>query len=65
MYSIPQAEHQDFILHNIQPTIVNHDISLFLEYNLGIIGQKWSLGAEWPGEEDLRKLVPYANGLFI
>ncbi|KAH7410673.1 vegetative incompatibility protein HET-E-1 [Cadophora sp. MPI-SDFR-AT-0126] len=65
MYSIPQAGHQDFVLHNIQPTIVNHDISLFLEYNLGIIGQKWGLGAEWPGEEDLRKLVLYANGLFI
>jgi hypothetical protein len=63
--AIPQAEHQDFILHNITPKIVNHDISLFLECNLGIIGQEWTLGADWPGEEVLRQLVLYACGLFI
>jgi hypothetical protein len=62
---IPQAEHQDFILHNVPPTIVNHDISLFLEYNLGIIRQEWTLGADWPGEVALRQLVLYACGLFI
>jgi hypothetical protein len=42
--AIPQAEHQDFVLHNIQPMVVNHDLSLFLEYHLGIIGQEWTLG---------------------
>ena len=63
--AIPKAEHQDFALHSIQPTIVNHDISLFLEYNLGIIGQEWTLGANWPGEEVLTYLVLYACGLFI
>ncbi|KAK5634087.1 hypothetical protein RRF57_009801 [Xylaria bambusicola] len=63
--AIPQAEHQDFVLHNIQQTIVNHDISLFLEYNLGTIGQDYSLGANWPGEVVLRQLVLYACGLFI
>jgi archaellum biogenesis ATPase FlaH len=41
---IPQADHQDFILQNIPPAIVNHDIFLFLEYNLRIIGQESSLG---------------------
>jgi hypothetical protein len=63
--AIPQAEHQDFVLHSIQPTIVNHDISLFLEYNLAKVGQEWTLGANWPGEEVLRQLVLYACGLFI
>jgi hypothetical protein len=63
--AIPQAEHQDFVLHNIQPMIVNHDISLFLEYHLGIIGQEWTLGPKWPGEEVLRQLVVHASGLFI
>lgn len=63
--AIPQAEHQDFVLHSIQPTIVNHDISLFLEHNLGIIRQEWTLGAGWPGEQVLRQLVTYASGLFI
>ncbi|KAL5314315.1 hypothetical protein ACEPPN_018741 [Leptodophora sp. 'Broadleaf-Isolate-01'] len=65
MYRIPQAEHQDFILHNVPPTIVNHDISLFLEYTLGIIGQEWSLGDGWPGKDVLRQLVQCASGLFI
>jgi hypothetical protein len=63
--AIPQAEHQDVVLHNIQPTIVNHDISLFLEYHLGMIGQEWTLGPKWPGEEVLRQLVVHASGLFI
>ncbi|KAG4428261.1 hypothetical protein IFR05_016257 [Cadophora sp. M221] len=57
IHRIPQAVHQDFILHNVLPTIVNHDISLFLEYNLGIIAREWDLGADWPGEVVLRKLV--------
>lgn len=63
--AIPQAQHQDFVLHNIQPSIVNHDISVFLKYNLGRIGQEWSLGADWPGEKVLRELVLYASALFI
>jgi hypothetical protein len=65
IYHIPQAEHQDFMLHNVPPTIVNHDIRLFLEYNLGTIRQEWSLGADWPGEVVLRQLILYACGLFI
>jgi hypothetical protein len=65
MYRIPQAEHQDFVLQNIPPVIVNHDISLFLEYNLGIIGQEWTLGAGWPSEQAIRQLVLNASGLFI
>ncbi|KAL5313288.1 hypothetical protein ACEPPN_019021 [Leptodophora sp. 'Broadleaf-Isolate-01'] len=63
--SIPQAEHQDFVLHNIQPMIINHDIFLFLEHHLGIIGQELNIGAGWPGGEVLRQLVEYASGLFI
>jgi hypothetical protein len=65
IHYIPQAEHQDFILHNVPLTIVNHDISLYLEYSMGIIRQEWSLGADWPGEVVLRQLVLYACGLFI
>jgi hypothetical protein len=65
MHDIPQAEHQDLVLHKVPLTIVNHDISLFLEYNLGIIRQEWALGADWPGEVVLRQLVQYACGLFI
>jgi hypothetical protein len=62
---MPDAEHQDFVLHNVPPTIINHDISVFLEYNLGTIRQEWSLGANWPGEVVLRQLVYKSSGLFI
>ncbi|KAH8593119.1 vegetative incompatibility protein HET-E-1 [Bisporella sp. PMI_857] len=62
---IPQTEHKDFVLQNIPPAIINHDISLFLEYSLGIIGQEWTLGAGWPGEQTLKQLVLNAGGLFI
>jgi hypothetical protein len=64
MQHIPQTEHQDFALYNVPPRILNHDISLFLEYNLGIIRQEWTLGADWPGKMILRQLV-LRRGLFI
>ncbi|KFX85879.1 hypothetical protein V490_09350 [Pseudogymnoascus sp. VKM F-3557] len=65
IHHIPQADHQDFILQNIPPAIINHDISLFLKYSLGTIREEWSLGADWPGEVVLRQLVLRACGLFI
>ncbi|OBT39270.1 hypothetical protein VE00_10180 [Pseudogymnoascus sp. WSF 3629] len=65
IHRIPQADHQDFILQNIPPAIINHDVSLFLKHNLGTISQECSLGADWPGEEIIRQLVLHACGLFI
>ncbi|KFY30946.1 hypothetical protein V493_01528 [Pseudogymnoascus sp. VKM F-4281 (FW-2241)] len=65
IHHIPQAEQQNLILQNIPPEIINHDISLFLEFNLGTIRQEWSLGADWPGEAVLKQLALYACGLFI
>jgi hypothetical protein len=64
-YRIPEAEHQDFVLHNISPSIVDQDIFIFLEYSLRLIGQERSLDAGWPGEEVIRCLVQNASGLFI
>ncbi|PVH67895.1 HET-domain-containing protein, partial [Cadophora sp. DSE1049] len=63
--AIPQADHQDFVLHDIQPAIINHDISLSLEHHLGKIGQEWTLGSEWLGDKVLGQLVIHASGLFI
>jgi hypothetical protein len=62
---VPDAEYQDFVLHNISPSIVDHDISIFLEYNLRLISQEHSLDAGWPGVEVTRRLVHNASGLFI
>jgi hypothetical protein len=62
---IPNAEHRDFILHDIEAAIVDHDIFIFLDHEIGSIGQEWSLGAGWPGKQVLRRLVLIASGLFI
>jgi hypothetical protein len=62
---IPDSEHRDFILHDIEASIVDHDISIFLDHEMGSIGRERSLGASWPGEQALRQLVLNANGLFI
>jgi hypothetical protein len=62
---IPDAERQGFVLHSISPAIVDHDIALFLEYNLGLIGQDDEQEPGWPGSEAIRRLVDTASGLFI
>jgi hypothetical protein len=64
-YQIPDTERQDFVLNNILPSIIDHDISIFLEYNLRLISRERSLDATWPGEEVVRHLVQIASGLFI
>ena len=62
---IPDSEHEDFVLHNISPSIIDHDIYVFLEYNLRLIGQEYALDAGWPDECVIRRLVQNASGLFI
>jgi hypothetical protein len=62
---MPDAEHQDFILHNISPSIVDHDIQIFLRHELERIASEHCLGAGWPGEQSIEQLIHSANGLFI
>jgi hypothetical protein len=64
-YYIPEAEHQDFVLHNISPSVIEHDIYIFLKYNLGIIRRECTLSSDWPGEQIIKRLVQSAGGLFI
>lgn len=62
---IPETEHYDFILHDIETAIVEHDISIFLEYEMRSTRLEWNLEADWPGEQALQRLVRNAGGLFI
>ncbi|KAK0891803.1 hypothetical protein LTR57_024650 [Friedmanniomyces endolithicus] len=39
---VQRAEHEDFVLHDIEPAIIEHDISMFLRHQLGLIGQSVS-----------------------
>ena len=64
-YHIPKAEHEHYVLHNISPSIVDHDIMIFLEYNMRLIRQERALDASWPGEHIIKRLVENASGLFI
>jgi hypothetical protein len=59
------ADLRDFVLHNISPSIVDQDISIFFAYNLKLIGREYSLDACWPGEETIRYMIQIAGGLFI
>jgi len=54
---IPRAEHQDFVLHNISPVTVNHDIRIFLEHNLNLLGKELSFAEVWPSVEIIDRLV--------
>jgi hypothetical protein len=62
---IADLEHKDVVLHNISPSIVDHDISVFLEDNFQSIGQECCLRAGWPGAKTIMQLVQSASGLFI
>jgi hypothetical protein len=62
---VPDGEHQDFVLHNISPSIVDQDIRTFLEHTFKLIARERSLVSGWPGEDNIRRLVQSASGLFI
>jgi hypothetical protein len=62
---ISEDKQHDIVLHNISTSVVNHDISVFLTYNLQLIGRENSLHNDWPGVDVVTHLVQRANGLFI
>ncbi|KAH8707489.1 hypothetical protein GQ44DRAFT_831007 [Phaeosphaeriaceae sp. PMI808] len=62
---VPDSEHQDFVLHNISPSIVDHDISVFFEHNFRLIRKEQDLDTGWPGKEITGRLIETAGGLFI
>jgi hypothetical protein len=57
--------HKDFVLHNTDQSIVQHDISIFLKHELKIIKRKRGLSAEWPDKQVVDLLVQRAGSLFI
>lgn len=60
-YNIPEGSHQDCILHNISPSIVDHDISIFYRHELQTTWKKCDL----PEQQTVELLVKKAGGLFI
>ncbi|KAF8534301.1 WD40-repeat-containing domain protein [Trichophaea hybrida] len=64
-HTIPEATHQDFVLHNISQSIIRHDISTFLHHELENIRSENRLNQGWPGKENVELLCDRARGLFI
>ena len=62
---VRREEHRDFVLHDIERTVVEHDISVFLRHQLGIIREKCRLEASWPKAGAIKLLVQNSGGLFI
>jgi len=63
--TMPGAAHQDFVLHNISPSIIQHDISIFLQYKLENTRRENHFPQGWPGEDCIKSLCQRASGLFI
>ena len=62
---IPEAAHQDFVLHNISPSVVLNDILVFLSHNLESIREEYKIHRGWPDEQSIKILAEGASGLFI
>jgi hypothetical protein len=62
---VPDAERRDFLLHKVPSPIIDHDIRLFLEYRLSLIGKEDDQEPGWPDAEVVQSLVRSASGLFI
>ncbi|UKZ94148.1 uncharacterized protein TrAFT101_009032 [Trichoderma asperellum] len=66
-------EHKNLILHEIPQIIIKQDISLFLEYKIAEIREKFNASVSkdrqlplgWPGESSFQSLVNMAVPLFI
>ena len=57
--------HQNFVLHEIDPSIVKEDITIFLETKLALVQKEHRLSSPWPDKTTIDLLVERAGGLFI
>ena len=53
-----------FVLHDVDPPLINSDIRLFLKHELSELAQRRQLG-RWPSEEHIDLLRSRADGLFV
>ena len=61
---IPDIMHQDLILQDIPRSIVEHDITIFLQHKFRQIGLEQDL-SDWPDETKIQLLVKASDCLFI
>ncbi|KAL2199446.1 hypothetical protein P885DRAFT_75862 [Corynascus similis CBS 632.67] len=57
--------HQDFILHDIEQSIVDQDLAIYYKHQLGRIAQTSCLDATFLSDDSIQTLVQRSCGLFI
>lgn len=58
-------QYKDLVLHEIARKVIEHDITLFLNYRIPGIRKERGLSLEWPGPSRLQQLVTLSVPLFI
>ncbi|KAI9782132.1 MAG: hypothetical protein M1839_005479 [Geoglossum umbratile] len=64
-HAISDVLYQDFVLHNISQSTIEHDIEIFVKHELATIKRERSLTEDWPDEHNIKRLVANASPLFI
>jgi hypothetical protein len=59
------TERKDVVLHDIPPSIVDHDIVFFPQHHLQLIAKECHQADDWSGAETIGLLVQSASGLFL
>ena len=54
-----------FVLHDVQPTLINNDIQLFLKHSFQEISNRRSGLDGWPTEDNISQLCKQTAGLFV
>lgn len=62
---VSTVERQDAILYERELALVDHDIALYLNRELAVIGREQYLGPDWPTRWQVQRLVSQSSGLFI
>jgi hypothetical protein len=60
-----EENHQDLILHELPAPVIENDIRVFLKYKLSIIQRERLPDVDWPGNDNIERLVQMAVPLFI
>ncbi|KAI1353157.1 vegetative incompatibility protein HET-E-1 [Xylaria sp. FL0043] len=68
-----QGTYHDLVLHEIEETVVKHDLSVYFEYELAKIKEEYNrsvpqyrqLPSTWPKQSEIQTLIAMATPLFI
>ncbi|EMC91804.1 hypothetical protein BAUCODRAFT_78895 [Baudoinia panamericana UAMH 10762] len=63
--SISEADHHNVVLHDVSPTVVDKDLTLFFTESFRAMRTEHALDHTWPDEGTIRRLVYMSRGLFI